>query len=113
MSKNIHSGRKKPRKLKIQKLSGDTIITNIRNLFRLKEENEAIKDNTTRDTKTLFEQQTKDYYKPVIASNFWSNNYTKYESNGDRNKALSIIEYLDEIKPYLKDIINNLKKSDK
>ena len=28
---------------------------------------------------------------------------------GDRSKILSINEYLDEIKPYLKDIINNLK----
>ena len=35
----------------------------------------------------------------------------EYESNGDRNKTLSVKEYLDEIKPYLKDI-NNLKKSD-
>ena len=28
------------------------------------------------------------------------------------NKTLSIEEYLDKIKPYLKDIINNLKKID-
>ena len=33
-------------------------------------------------------------------------------SNGDRNKALSIEEYLDKIRPYIKDIINDLKKSD-
>ena len=31
---------------------------------------------------------------------------------GDRSKILSINEYLDETKPYLKDIINNLKKFD-
>ena len=36
----------------------------------------------------------------------------EYEINGDRNKTLSIKEYLDEIKPYLKNIINNLSKSD-
>ena len=41
-----------------------------------------------------------------------SNNYIEYESNGDRNKTLSVEEYLDEIRPYLKDIINNLKNSD-
>ena len=35
-----------------------------------------------------------------------------YESNGDRNKTLSVEEYLNKIRPYLKDIINNLKKSD-
>ena len=32
--------------------------------------------------------------------------------NGDRIKTLLIKEYLDEIKPCLKEIINNLKKSD-
>ena len=44
--------------------------------------------------------------------NFYGNSYIKYENNGDRNKTLSIKEYLDGINPYLKDIINNLKKSD-
>ena len=34
-----------------------------------------------------------------------------YESKGDRNKTLSVEEYLNKISPYLKDIINNLKKS--
>ena len=33
-------------------------------------------------------------------------------SNGDTNKALSIEKYLDKIRPYIKDIINDLKKSD-
>ena len=33
------------------------------------------------------------------------------ESNCDRNKTLSVEEYLEEIKPYLKHI-NNLMKSD-
>ena len=45
-------------------------------------------------------------------SNFWSNNYIEYKINSDRNKILSVEEYLNEIRPYLKDIINNLKKSD-
>ena len=41
-----------------------------------------------------------------------SNNYIEYKSNGDRNKTLSVEEYLNRISPYLKDIINNPKKSD-
>ena len=45
-------------------------------------------------------------------SNFWSNNYIEYESDGDRNKTLSVEEYLNKIRPYLEDIINNFKKSD-
>ena len=47
----------------------------------------------------------------VRLSNFWSNNYIDYESNGDSNKAVSVEEYLKKIKPYLNDIIN-LKTSD-
>ena len=43
---------------------------------------------------------------------FYSNNYIENESIGDRNKTLSLKEYLNEIKRNLKDIINNLKKFD-
>ena len=45
----------------------------------------------------LFEQE-EDYYKPVRVGNFYSTNYIKYESNGDRNKSLSIKEFFEEIK---------------
>ena len=44
-------------------------------------------------------------------NNFWSNNYIEHESNTDRNKTLSVEEYFNTIRPYLK-YINNLKKSD-
>ena len=44
---------------------------------------------------------------------FRSKNYIEYESNSsNRNKALPVEEYLNKIAPYLKGIINNLKKSD-
>ena len=42
----------------------------------------------------------------------WINNYIEYESNGDRNKTLLVEEYLNKIITYLKDIINDLRKSD-
>ena len=45
-------------------------------------------------------------------NNVWSNNYIEYESNDERNKTLSVEDYLNKISPCLKDIINNLKKSD-
>ena len=51
------------------------------------------------------------YYKPLRV-NFWSNNYIQYKSNSDKNRILSVEECLDKIKPYLKDIINDLRKSD-
>ena len=54
----------------------------------------------------LFEQQQEDCCKPKRVSNFCDNNYIEYESNGDRNKNLSLDEYLDKIKSYLRDIID-------
>ena len=48
----------------------------------------------------------------LIKGVFWSNDYIKYESNIDRNKTLSLEEDLNKIRPFLKDIINNLKNSD-
>ena len=46
---------------------------------------------------------------PVRVGNFWSNYYIEYKSNCDRNKTLSVQEYVNKVRPYLKDIINNLK----
>ena len=57
-------------------------------------------------------QEEKDYYKPVRVGNFWRNNYIEYECNKDRNKTLSVQEYLIETRTYLKYIIIDLKKSD-
>ena len=109
--KNVPGGGKKPQKLKIKKQSEDKIIKNIRHPFKLKKENEPINGRIIREIKTLFYYE-EDYHKLTRIDNFWTNNYIEYESNGDRNKTLSIKEYLDVIKPYLKDIINNLQKSD-
>ena len=52
------------------------------------------------------------YYKPIKVCNFWNDNYIEHESSGDRNKNQSVKEYLDKLKPYLRDIIINLQKSD-
>ena len=85
--------------MRLKKERDDAAIKDIRNLFRLKKENEAIKCRVIRDIRNLFEHDEKEDY------------YIEYESNGDRNKALLIEIYLNEIRPYLKGIINNLKKS--
>ena len=81
---------KKPSKQKTK--SKENIIKSIRNLFRLKKENEVIKGSTIRDVRTLSEQQEDNYYKPIKVGNFWNNNYIEYEINGDRNKNLSVKE---------------------
>ena len=92
----------------------DTSIKDIRNLFRLKKENEVIKNRVIRDIRRLSEDEKEEnYYKPLRVGNFWSNNYIEQESSGNRNKTLSSEEYFNKIRSYLKDIINDLKKSDR
>ena len=95
---------------KIKQLE-DSLIKNVRNLFVLRKGNKAIKDSIIGYIRNLFEQE-EDYFKPLRVNKFWNNNYIEYESNGDRNKNLTIKEYLEEIKPYLKGIINDLQKFD-
>ena len=61
---------------------------------KAKEHNEGlIKDGRIRDIRTLFEQED-DYYKSKRVNNFWNNNYIKYESNGGKNRNLSLDEKL-------------------
>ena len=57
-------------------------------------------------------EEEESYYKPARVSNLSSNSYIQNECNSDKNKTLLVEEYLNKITPYLKDIINNLKKSD-
>ena len=83
----------------------------IRDIRNVEEEDKGIKEMINRNVSNLFEHEEEDYYKPATASNFWSNRYIEYKSKGDR-KTLSVEEYLNKIKPFLKDITNYLKKSD-
>ena len=84
----------------------------MRNLCRLKKEVKRIKDIVFKNIKNLFEKEKEEenYQKPVTVNNFQSNNHIEYKSNGDRNKILSVDEYLNKLRPYLKDIKNDLKK---
>ena len=63
-----------------------------------------------RDIRKL--KHEKDYYEPKRISNFWNNNYIEYRSNGDKNRNLSLDEYLHKIKPYLRNMIINLQNFD-
>ena len=91
----------------------EKIIKVIRNLFRLKKQVKGIKYIVLRNIMNLSKhEEGENYYKPVRLNNFWSNNYIEYNSNGDKNRIISVKEYLDKIGPYLKDIINDLKKPD-
>ena len=50
-----------------------------------------------------------DYHKPIITNSAFNNNYIQYESRGNKDKILTISEYLDMIRSYLIDIINDHK----
>ena len=49
----------------------------------------------------------KDYYKPILIKSDYNNNYTQYESKGD--KILTVKEYLALIEQYLRESINYYK----
>ena len=59
---------------KIKKQIDDSTIKDIRNLFRLRKENEVIKDRVIRDIRNLFEYEKEDYTL-VRIGNFWSTNH--------------------------------------
>ena len=75
---------------------------------RKKEHNERL----IRDIRTLFGQQQQDYYKSERVNNFWKNSYSEYESNGDKNRNLSLNEYLNKVELYLRNIKIDLQNSD-
>ena len=62
-----------------------------------------------REIRNLFDEVDEDYYKPIKTKSAFNGNYVEYESKGDKNKHLSPEEYLDIIKPYLSDMINDHK----
>ena len=50
-----------------------------------------------------------DYYKPILINSSFDENYKFYETKDNKDKKLSIEQYLDMIKPYLSDLINENK----
>ena len=50
-------------------------------------------------SKNLFEyeKQEQNYYKAVRVNNIWSNNYIEPKINSNKNRILSVDEYLDKI----------------
>ena len=65
--------------------------------------------------RTLLKQFDRDYYKPTKADDGFAgrkNNYIEYKSKGDRYENLSPKEYLNIIKPYLRDFLDNHKLTD-
>ena len=60
--------------------------------------------------KDLFELSTdEDYCKPIITNGAFNNNYIQYKSKGNKDKILTVNQYLDIIRPYFSNIINDHK----
>ena len=63
-----------------------------------------------RDIENLFgEFNDENYYEPIKTKDAFNNNYIEYESRGDKNKNLSLKQYLYTIIPHLRNMINNHK----
>ena len=65
--------------------------------------------NITHGLDFLLNEFNKDYYKPTEVKSAFDCSYMLYESEGDQDYRLSIDEYLNIIRPYLKDMIDNHK----
>ena len=54
----------------------------------------------------MFNETTDDYYKPILVRFAFENNFEEYEIRGDKDKNLSLKEYIATITPQLVDLIN-------
>ena len=60
-----------------------------------------------RDVENFFDEDSEEnYYKPILVKSSHKGNY-KHESNVDIEKTLLVNQYLDKIRPYLYDLIND------
>ena len=63
-----------------------------------------------RDIENLFDKVSEeDYYKPILVKSSFKGNYKYYESRGDKEKRLSVKQYLNKITSHLYDLINDHK----
>ena len=63
-----------------------------------------------RDIENLFDEVSEeDHYKPILVKSSFKGNYKCYESRGDKEKRLSVRQYLNKITPHLYDLINDHK----
>ena len=63
-----------------------------------------------RNTENVFDNiDDNDYYKQILINSSFDENYKFYETEDNKDKKLSIEQYLDMIKPYLSGLINESK----
>ena len=59
----------------------------------------------------MYNDEIIDYYKPILARSSFENNYGEYEIRGDKNKNLTLKQYLYIITTQLAELINKKKNS--
>ena len=92
-------------------LSALNASKSVKTIREIRKENHD-EDKIFRDLRFLFDTE-KDHYGPKKIASTFNNNYIQYESVGYRHKNLSVEEYIDVIRLYLSDIINNHKAQGK
>ena len=96
MKKNLYEIESKKKSMNIKKEIEKSLST----LKKYRDHDDA-KYIGIRDIGNLINQSTdKDYYKPIKTNSAFNGRYIEYESNGDKNKNLSVKKYLNMIRPY-------------
>ena len=55
------------------------------------------------------EVNKKNYHEPKEIKSAFDGNYILYETKGDKDAKLALLEYFDKIRPYLKEMIDDYK----
>ena len=107
---------KYPKNLSTQKIKGieENLLPLEKHLSNLQcrpQDDFEYKNEAAFNEVVLNQSTNEDYYKPIKTADSFDNknNYVEYQSKGDKEKQLSIKEYLYMIIPYLRDIINDHK----
>lgn len=80
----------------------------IKDLFRSKKENKAIKDEEIKDIRSLSESKKEEYFKPKKTADAFNDRYIEYKS--EVNEKLLIKRHFKKIKPLLCNMRDKLKK---
>ena len=106
MDDNINNGI-----INLFKLGKDTVSGAIENLFNLGKDKtlEYVRSSSEPKEKKDNKVDKANYYKPLKIDNSFSSNYIEPARNGNSDKTLLLDDYLDKIRPYLNDLIENHK----
>ena len=99
------------------RLGRDTVLRSIKGLFGLEKDKALgyirsyfqLKEKGDKEINHEVFEPEEDCYKPIRIGNVFGTNYIECKSNGDKDKTLSAKYYLDMIRPYLNDLIDNYK----